>query len=232
MKDRLVEKIFRVLPDIVFCIKGTDFRYQAANVAFAERLGLSSEAEVIGKRAEDLFSKELAESYRLQDEVVMQKGEEISGQLELITNRDGSLGWYLASKFPIQNEKGEITGLVSISRDLQTPSEGDLQMLGLKKIIDWLGRNLDLEIHTQELAQMARLSESQLERKMKRVFKLSVAQYVRKLRVEKAAFLLKETQTPIAEIALRCGYSEQSSLTRQFKATVGTPPGEYRRQNS
>ena len=42
-----MEKIFRVLPDIVFCIKGTDFRYQAANAAFAERLGLSSGA--IGK---------------------------------------------------------------------------------------------------------------------------------------------------------------------------------------
>ena len=34
----------------------------------------------------------------------------------------------------------------------------------------------------------------------------------------------------IAEIALQCGYSEQSSLTRQFKSAVGCPPGEFRRR--
>ena len=66
--------------------------------------------------------------------------------------------------------------------------------------------------------------------KMKKGFKLSVGQYVRKVRIDLAVQLLRESDLGIAEIALRCGYSEQSSLTRQFKSAVGCPPGEFRKR--
>ncbi len=228
----MLARVFCVIPDIVFCIKDRDEFYRAANAAFAERLGLSSEEEVIGLRARDLFPPHLAETYELQDRKVLQQGLELVNQLELINNRDGSLGWYLASKFPMKDEGGKIIGLVSISRDLQTPSTGDLQMAGLQKISEWLRDHLDEEIHTVDLAQMAGMSPSQLERRMKRIFKLGVAQYVRKMRIERAAYLLRSTDRSIAEIALACGYSEQSSLTRQFKSAVGCPPGKYRQQET
>jgi AraC family transcriptional regulator len=35
---------------------------------------------------------------------------------------------------------------------------------------------------------------------------------------------------PLAEIALDCGFSEQSHFTRTFTRMVGTSPGEWRRQ--
>ena len=161
---------------------------------------------------------------------MLQGGGEVVDRLELITNRDGSLGWYLASKFPLTDEAGVVTGLVSISRDLQSPSVGDLKMAGLRKVVDWVHDHLDEEIKVPDLAKIAGMNGSQLERRMKRIFKLSVGQYVRKLRVDRAAVLLRDTDLGIAEIALQCGYSEQSSLTRQFKAAVGCPPGEFRRR--
>jgi len=146
----------------------------------------------------------------------------------LITNRDGSLGWYLASKFLLFDEEGQRSGLVSISRDLNTPSAGDLKMAGLQRVVDWINHHLDEEIHLADLAKIAGMNESQLERRMKRIFKLSVGQFVRKIRIDRAANLLRSSDLGIAEIALRCGYSEQSSLTRQFKLAVGCPPGAFR----
>jgi PAS domain S-box-containing protein len=230
VKQEMVERIFRVIPDIVFCVKDAERIYRAANPAFAHRLGLLSEEEVIGRRAEDLFPADLAAIYREQDEAVLLKGREFTDRLELITNRDGSLGWYLASKFLMKGDDGEVTGLVSISRDLDTPSVGDLKMAGLRRVVDWVHDHLDEDITVGGLAEMAGMKQSHLERRVKRVFKMSVGQFVRKARIDLAARLLRDTDLEIVEIALRCGYSEQSSLTRQFKAAVGFPPGEFRKR--
>ncbi len=229
VNNEIVEQIFRVIPDIVFCIKDREQVYRSANLAFAERLGLSSEDEVIGKTASQLFPQELAEVYAIQDEEVLSGQGEITNRLELISNKNGALGWYLASKFPLKDNAGEITGLVSISRDLQMPSEGDVTMSGLRRVVDYVHAHLDQGLSTADLAKVAEMTSQQLERRMKRFFKLGVAQYVRKLRIEKAARLLRQTDKSIAEIALECGYSEQSSLTRQFKHAVGCPPGMYRK---
>ena len=232
MDSETVDRIFRVIPDIVYCVKDADRIYRSANPAFAERLGLKSEEQVIGKRAEELFPPELAEVYRQQDEAVLLEKGDVVDRLELVTNRDGSEGWYLASKFPLKDESGMVTGLVSISRDLQSPSVGDLKMSGLRNVVDWVHAHIDEEIHVADLAKIAGMNGAQLERRMKRIFKLSVGQFVRKLRIDRAAQLLRDTNLGIAEIALKCGYSEQSSLTRQFKSAVGCPPGEFRKRES
>ena len=49
-------------------------------------------------------------------------------------------------------------------------------------------------------------------------------------RVTRAKDLLRGTITPIAEIALTCGFSDQSHLTRVFSKTFGISPGAWRRQ--
>ena len=103
-------------------------------------------------------------------------------------------------------------------------------MAGLRKVVDWVHVHLAEEIKVPDLAKIAGMNGSQLERRMKRIFKLSVGQFVRKLRIDRAAMLLRDTELGIAEIALLCGYSEQSSLTRLFKSAVGCPPGEFRRR--
>jgi transcriptional regulator GlxA family with amidase domain len=49
-------------------------------------------------------------------------------------------------------------------------------------------------------------------------------------RVKRAKELLRGTSTSIAEIALACGFSDQSHLTRVFSKTFGISPGAWRRQ--
>jgi AraC-like DNA-binding protein len=53
---------------------------------------------------------------------------------------------------------------------------------------------------------------------------------VLRLRLEHALAELDTTDDPIAEIAQRCGYYDQSAFTRHFTKVVGMSPGAYRRR--
>ena len=222
------ERLFTYLPDVVFCMKDAQRRYQAANPAFAARTGLDAPSKLIGKTAEDFFPPHLAEVYREQDEMVLSTGREIVDQLELITNRNGSLGWYLATKVPLHDAAGNVVGLASISRDLGRPSAEDMKFAGVQKIVAYIQEHLEDDLRMAHLAQMASLSPTQLDRRMRKVFQLTTSQYIRKARIGYAARLLTTTQIGVAEIALSCGYSDQTAFTRQFRSTVGLPPAAYR----
>lgn len=225
---RFCERLFAHLPDVVFCLKDRERRYQAANPAFAARIGLRDPRQLLGRRAEDFFPPHLAEAYREQDLAVMSSGREMCDQLELVTNRDGSLGWYLATKVPLHDAAGRVIGLASISRDLGTPREEDLEFAGLRRIVEQIRANPDGELKPAALAASAGLSPAQLERRMRKVFQLTTSQFIRQSRISHAVHLLVTTQRPVAEIALDCGYGDQTSFTRQFRVTVGLPPAAYR----
>ncbi|MDB6078519.1 MAG: AraC family transcriptional regulator [Akkermansiaceae bacterium] len=224
---RFCERLFAVLPDVVFCLKDSERRYRAANQAFAERIGLKDPRKLIGRLAEDFFTPALADAYREQDLEVLGGGE-ITDELELVSNRDGTVGWYLATKVPLQDSRGGVIGLASVSRDLRAPREGDAELAGIAKVAEHIRDHLDSPLKGMELAAIARLTPTQLDRRMKKVFYLSTAQFVRKARIEHAATLLATSSRPIAEVALECGYGDQTALTRQFRATVGMPPAAYR----
>ena len=224
----VAERLFAQVPDIVFCIKNVNGQYLSANAAFAERLGLRSVNSILGKTVADIFPPHLAATYLAQDESVLLEGKEINDRLELVFNRDGSLGWYLARKVPLMGKNGTIIGLASISRDLLTPGDADLRFTGIAKVIDKIHSDFAEDLKPAELAKIAKLSKTQLERRMRKVFKLTTSQFIRKTRIETAAHMLIETDKAIIDIAFDCGYGDQSAFTRQFKTTVGMAPGAYR----
>jgi AraC family transcriptional regulator len=47
--------------------------------------------------------------------------------------------------------------------------------------------------------------------------------------VEKAQELLRDTELPLADIALACGFSSQSRLTTAFRRATGFTPARYRK---
>jgi len=73
---------------------------------------LNDRADVVGRRAEELFPEELGKSYTLQDQVVL-SGEIINDQLELHLRPNNATGWCLTSKRPII-ERGQVLGLIGI----------------------------------------------------------------------------------------------------------------------
>ncbi len=222
------ERLFGQLPDVVFCMKDEKRRYQAANAAFAARAGQDDPAALHGKTAEDFFPPHLAEVYREQDEMVLASDGEMIDRLELITNRNGKLGWYLATKLPLHDASGRVIGIASISRDLGTPNAEGAEFASVQRAVSHIQRHLGDDLHLADLATMAGLSQTQLDRRMRKVFQLTTSQFIRKTRIGHAALLLRTTSESVVGIALACGYGDQTAFTRQFRATVGQPPAAYR----
>jgi AraC-like DNA-binding protein len=69
----------------------------------------------------------------------------------------------------------------------------------------------------------------QFEQRIYRIFELTVGQFIQKVRMDAAIRRLEEANDAITDIALDCGYADQSTFSRQFKQVVGLSPGQYRR---
>ena len=225
-----IEQIFDGLGDIVFCVKDRDGIYQSVNLAFVDRVNGNDKSELIGKSAAQVFTKALASGYLLQDQTVFESCRPIQDQLERITNSDGSIGWYLASKFPIFDANQQLAGLVGISQDLDWPSDSNLEIANLKSIVEYIKDNLDQPLRTEQLANQFSLSAVQLDRRMKRVFRLSTKKFIMKCRLEKASRQLASTSISVSDIALACGFTDQSALTRQFRNATSDTPAHFRKK--
>ena len=59
----LLLDVFAEVPQVMVCVKSAGGRYTAANAAFVQRARCRTEAEVLGRRAADLFEPGLAASY-------------------------------------------------------------------------------------------------------------------------------------------------------------------------
>jgi len=90
----------------------------------------------------------------------------------------------------------------------------------------------DENFGVRELASSLNLSSSQTLRKVKAATGKSVNQYIRELRLEKAARLLKKTDLTAAEIAYQVGFNSASYFNKTFSKYFGITPGEYKIQNT
>jgi TolB-like protein/AraC-like DNA-binding protein len=86
----------------------------------------------------------------------------------------------------------------------------------------------DEKFGVHELASTLGLSSSQTLRKVKAATGKSVNQYIRELRLEKAAKLIKKTDLTIAEISYQVGFGSPSYFNKTFVNYYGIAPGEYK----
>lgn len=225
--------LLEALVNVMFSVKDLDGRYLEVNSAFVRRTGKKSKRDVIGTRATDHFLPELAERYEEQDREVFANGEPLLDQLEVIRRPNGGLGWYLTTKLPVSDpaDRTKVVGLVSISRDLDAPSEENIALESLQNVVNYVRGNLQDTIRVATLAEVADCSESQLERRMRKVFGLAATQYILRVRVDTAAKLLIETDEPIATIAAMCGFYDQPNFTRRFARLTNATPAQFRAEN-
>jgi AraC family transcriptional regulator len=96
----------------------------------------------------------------------------------------------------------------------------------------------EIESHFQEplslstLAEIAGIHPVHLAREFRRRSGRTIGQYVRELRVRQACEELRNTRLPLAEIALRAGFADQSHLGRWIKRCTGLSPRQLRLERS
>jgi AraC family transcriptional regulator len=85
-------------------------------------------------------------------------------------------------------------------------------------------------ITLSDVALSCDLSPSYFIKAFKRTTGITPHQWLLRHRIERAQTMMLETETPLGEIAVACGFADQSHLTRVFKLAVGDSPGAWRRQ--
>jgi transcriptional regulator GlxA family with amidase domain len=108
-------------------------------------------------------------------------------------------------------------------------ARGGLAPWQIRKVTSHIEAHLDRTIRNEDLAALVRLNPSHFGR----AFRNSVGQppheYVIRRRVERAQGLMLSTDASLSEIALDCGLSDQSHLTRLFRRFAGESPRAWRR---
>lgn len=214
------------LPQVMAAIKDPDGRYLYVNRGFADRVNRSAR-DIVDRTVADLFAPELAESYAAQDAEVLRTGRPLSGHLELIVRTDGRLGWYLTSKSRLLGNDGSVVGVAVMSVDLRSHMDGVHS--GLADALAEIRRRIDEPWRIVDIAVLAGLSTKQLERLTRKTMGLAPRSMLQRLRIEHAVQLLASTDMTSGEVAAACGFYDQSSFTRQFRAVLGLTPGAYRR---
>ncbi len=81
------------------------------------------------------------------------------------------------------------------------------------------------------LASLCATNKTKLQHTFKEVYKMTIPEYVKKLRLEKANILLKEYPTTIGEVAKAVGYQHQGNFSKLFFEVYGIHPKELLKQN-
>ncbi|WP_060510268.1 AraC family transcriptional regulator [Pseudomonas sp. NBRC 111124] len=223
----LLLPILDAIPNAAIFIKDPAARYVLANNTLVQRCGLKRLQPLLGKTSAEVFPAQLGPGYTEQDRRVLKDGLVLEDQLELHLYGSREPGWCLTHKRPLRNPAGEIIGLVGISVDLQSAADTHPAYQRLAAVDEHIRRHFHQPISMNELTRIAGISVAQLERYCKRVFHLTPRQMIHKARLEHAHRLL-HSELPITEVALRCGYTDHSAFSRQFKQLTGFTPRQYR----
>jgi PAS domain S-box-containing protein len=104
------------IPDTIY-FKDNEARFTRINKAQAKLLHLSSPQDAVGKSDFDFFGESARASYE-DDQRVLKSGVPILDRVEKLNMGDGETAWVSATKVPLRNQEGQITGLVGMSRDI------------------------------------------------------------------------------------------------------------------
>lgn len=223
-----IAPLLDTLTDVVFFIKDSEARYAFVNQTLARRCGVTHREDLLGRTAEMVFPERYGPLYTEQDRRVLSTGRELSDQLELHLYFGNQPMWCLTHKLALHDQQGRIVGLAGISRDLQLPQSNHPAFARLAAVDAHIRQHFARPISLAELTAIAGYSVAQLERHCKRVFQLTPRQMIHKARLEEGSRLLLHTDLPITDIALRCGYTDHSAFSRQFRALTSLAPSQYR----
>lgn len=226
----VLAELFDVLPHIFLFIKDRRHRYVKVNRALVTLHGCQSEAEMLGRTDFDFNPPALAAQYIEEDRRVMATREPLVDQVWLVQSADGMPRWYISSKFPILGARGGVMGVAGVMRlyDHAGAAPGDYRRL--TRACEFVLANYSQPIAIADLASRAHLSPSQLQREFRRLFGMNPGDYILRVRLLMARRQLEDTSLPVGQIALDCGFYDQSHFTRAFRASTGLRPLDYRRR--
>ena len=108
---------------------------------------------------------------------------------------------------------------------------GGLAVWQARRAVAYIEANLGSKLAIGEMAGLVALSKSHFSRAFKQTLGSCPMAYVAVRRVERAKLMMGSTEQRLTDIALACGFADQSHLNRCFHRIVGVSPGLWRRMS-
>jgi AraC family transcriptional regulator len=99
----------------------------------------------------------------------------------------------------------------------------------IDRVIDYLRGNLHRQVKLEEMARVACFSEFHFHRIFGAVSGETLNNFTNRLRLEKAARLLRYSDESLTDIALDCGFSSSATFSRAFRSGYDTSPSQFRK---
>ncbi len=121
-REASLKAIFNNVPFQMW-LKDVDSNYMAINKPFMEYFSITSESDIIGKDATDIWDSDVAHHFIEQDKLVMQNLE-LSSVEELVDFKHKAV-WFEIFRAPIIDGNGQLLGTTGIARDITSRKNAD-----------------------------------------------------------------------------------------------------------
>ena len=134
------------IPDIAW-LKDSQSRFIMVNERFGRSCGFKPQ-DLVGKTDLDIWPKDLAESYRADDQEVM-KSKKSKCVEERLADKEGKIKWIETIKTPIFDDEGKVIGTTGIARDISSRKSEDERMKDIRAELE-----LRVKVRTADLTSL------------------------------------------------------------------------------
>lgn len=122
----LMNTLFDTIPDVIW-LKDINGVYLRCNYRFEQFYGTSQE-EIVGKTDYDFIAKELADSYRIHDQLAIERNGPVISESQSVFVSDGHIESLETTKVPMRSSKGDLIGVLGISHDITDIKKANEQL--------------------------------------------------------------------------------------------------------
>ncbi|MDR0390542.1 MAG: AraC family transcriptional regulator [Planctomycetaceae bacterium] len=223
-------RLFDFLPNVFFHIKDIHQKFLWMNVTLREHLGEKDEMGFLGKTDLDYFDPNLVFLYQSEDNEVIATRCPILNQPWFVPSHNNKRNWFLSSKIPLFDAEKNVVATAGIMRNLSQEYESTNPLNEMEVVINYILAHYNEKITLDKLASLVFLSPRQFERRFQEIFCLSPSNFILKIRIRKAIRCLIDSDDSITQIALSCGFYDNSYFTRQFKKITKMSPIQFRKK--
>ncbi len=110
-----------------------------------------------------------------------------------------------------------------------TNKHPDKRVEDVKTVVSYIKENYKEKIYVKDLASIINMNEQYFCRFFKKIIGRSPIEYVNEYRIKQAIYFLENSDLPVIDIGLECGYHNTGNFLREFKKYTNMTPLRYRK---